>query len=535
MEKSIVLVNGQFGKPRIIEPLSILALSAYLKERNFNVELYDIQMYPEIDDHAINILTLNPKFIGISILAYQYRKLAMNLVLNLRQHGYTGFICIGGQDPSVDWQEYLYPDSGVDVIVIGEGEVTLTEILRALETNEDWRQIHGIAYMNEEGEIIRTDPRELSIVDELPFLDRTVLLKQLSKWGKDIVSHASILTSRGCYACCSFCSIMAYYDVQLGSRFRLRSIESIISEMEHVHQITGITSFSFDDDNFLLPGRKGDARVIEFCEAIEGLAFKIESLRIDTRVTDLNEKKVAMLKQAGLKRIIMGIESFLDADLLLYEKGVTQEIVIQTLDMLEKQGFSAAPGSLYHIMPGTIVFNPYTSMDGLLEQLKFFRRYRIPPKKLGTKLIIYPHTKMYNKLYRENLLKPQGAFKFLHPKVEQIYENYRKGLDKVIPIRDRVRFLEKLTTDAGRALALPNLEQWRIEIDDSCYSLFETLILAELNNDNSSVAIDSWWREIRETMPVDEVEFFIRQAENKLPMNNLDQYLLFNISALQKK
>ncbi|HON36703.1 MAG TPA: hypothetical protein PLY52_10405 [Methanothrix sp.] len=114
-------------------------------------------------------------------------------------------------------------------------------------------------------------------LDRLPFPRRTTFH---SYFGKPI---ASILTSRGCWRNCAFCSINAWYDRVGGKKFRIRSVDNIVSEMKELYDLHGVRIFNFQDDNFFLPDRSQALQRFESLrdklaqEGVEDIAIAIKA------------------------------------------------------------------------------------------------------------------------------------------------------------------------------------------------------------------------------------------------------------------
>src|SRR5690606_11133944 len=121
--------------------------------------------------------------------------------------------------------------AGADVVVIGEGEVSMLEVVRAFEEGRGLEDVDGIAYRGAEGETLRRPPRELMRkLGELPMPARDLIDigLYLSAWkGAHGSSAMSINTMRGCPYTCRWCSRAVY-----GSSYRRRPVEHVVDEIE---------------------------------------------------------------------------------------------------------------------------------------------------------------------------------------------------------------------------------------------------------------------------------------------------------------
>lgn len=143
-------------------------------------------------------------------------------------------------------------DPVFDCGVIGEGEQTFLELVRLFENNqwgaEHWKEVDGIVFRNESGEVVRTEPRaQLDPMDTIPPPDRDLLGDQ---WNLPFNRFMSLITSRGCPYDCAFCASQLHYK---GVRYF--SAEYVVREVEAVMEKWHPAAISFWDDLFI-----GDAK-----------------------------------------------------------------------------------------------------------------------------------------------------------------------------------------------------------------------------------------------------------------------------------
>jgi anaerobic magnesium-protoporphyrin IX monomethyl ester cyclase len=229
-------------------------------------------------------------------------------------------LMVGGPLPTCDPYAFL---GDFDVVVRGEGEQTVLEILQAYATGGDFSTIPGInlrrkitTNSKQQEQTISTPDRPFNKdLDSLPFPARHLLPNQsYIEFGRKKYGYAitTVMSTRGCPYECEFCS-----NVIFGGSYRERSAKNVVDEIEQA-LATGYDRISFADDVFTLHQK----RVLEICAEIKqrGLHFYWECL---ARVDSVNDATYAEMYQAGCRRVYFGIESGDDTILKLMNKKIT--------------------------------------------------------------------------------------------------------------------------------------------------------------------------------------------------------------------
>lgn len=258
----------------------------------------------------------------------------------------------GGPLPSCDPASFL---SDFDVAVVGEGEKTVCEILRAHEEGSDLGSIKGIAY-RQNGEDCFTPKRELEPdLDGIAFPARDLFPNQayIDHWNKGF-SYAitTVMTTRGCPFCCEFCS-----NAVFGMSYRERSPENVLDEVEEALSF-GYDRIHFADDVFTL----NRERMLRLCDGIasRGLNFKWECLG---RVDSIDNETAKAMKMAGCNRIFFGIESGNDSILQLMKKKITAKKARLAVEAAGSAGLET--GAFF------ILGYPGETDDTLLDTIRF--------------------------------------------------------------------------------------------------------------------------------------------------------------------
>ncbi len=244
------------------------------------------------------------------------------------------FLIAGGPYPTDDPSDALH--SGyVDCIVVGEGEITLNDLVARRLRNEGWEDLPGIA-LRRNGDVLRTAHRPLvGNLDSLPLPDYSLI--DLDRFSNQFLTftskisrpHANIMTTRGCPYRCAYCHNI------LGKTFRARSPESVLGEMRFLHDTYGLTDFQIIDDIFNLDMN----RAKKICDLIVSSGMKVtlsfpNALRGDRIDRELIEKLAA----AGTKFISYAVETASPRLQKLIQKNLDLEKMFKAIDETTKAG-----------------------------------------------------------------------------------------------------------------------------------------------------------------------------------------------------
>ncbi len=279
--------------------LGLLYIAAALRqEPGLKIEIYDNTFTKQDSEFSQTLKARKPRIVGIhaNIVC---REAAGKMIREAKEAG--AIVITGGPDPSTYEDMYLN-DFGADYLVLGEGETTATELVRALLAGEDITPVQGVAFMKE-GKIFRT-PARVMVKDidvfPMPAWDMIDMEPYLTSWRKKHgYTSLHIMTSRGCPFSCNWCS------KEIFSRtFRQHSPKRVTDEMVYLKQTYGIDQLWLADD-LVGVNKKWMARWRE--EVVSrNAAVPYECL---TRVDLVNETLMGQLKDTGCWKIYYGAES----------------------------------------------------------------------------------------------------------------------------------------------------------------------------------------------------------------------------------
>lgn len=422
-------MDGKQSPTRHTESLGMGYITAVLRRDGHEVEMFDAYLRrKELKDTISDILSREFDCIGIT--AYDvHRENLLTIAREVRRHRKDAIICAGGYLPTFMAEKILVACPEFDFLVRGEGELTASQVFRQISEGHDFRNVPGIAYLDNGSPVLNPLPPLIEDLDTLPFPARDELASISPK------VPALISGSRGCYHRCAFCSIHGFYGLHGGRAPRYRSPSNILDEIERVIAQTGIREFVFSDDNFIGPGQRNRQRILNMIEEMKsrrlGFTFTIEC-----RVDEADEDLLKALKEVGLTRVFLGVESGVQRQLDTYNKRITVEQSRRAIEMLRRLGID--------IYAGLILLDPYVTFGELLENIQFVREMRLEngagrlPVVCTNKLRLYGGVPMIERLREEGLLR-------------------EKGLELDYVFKDPTfRFVYRITDSIGRFLRLFN-------------------------------------------------------------------------------
>ena len=435
-------------------------LAAVLRRSGYEVEVVDIEQEPrEIVRIACE---LNPILIGFSLIFQFYIARYADLLYLLRENGLDCHFTMGGHFPSLSYEQTLELVPELDSIVRFEGESTLLEMVEAITAGKDWREIHGLAYRDDEGRVIVTRPRALlENLDELPYPDREY--EPEAVLGRSILP---ILASRGCARTCSFCSIHTFYRAAPGRIVRTRKPAEVVREMELLHEERGTTIFLFQDDDFPLFGQVWRRWANEFVDELErtGLARKV-IWKMNCRADAVDRDLFIRMRDAGLYLVYMGLESGSEQGLVTLHKQINVEQNLKAVETLKSIGLMFEYGFM--------LLDPSSTFESIRENIGFLRTILDDGCLPVTfcRMLPYDGTPIKDELVRTGRLRGDVCnpdYDFLDPRIGQFYE----ALTELVSLTGWIHGLKAVTTQLGWAWhevatmerlfpALPGFEEYK--------------------------------------------------------------------------
>jgi anaerobic magnesium-protoporphyrin IX monomethyl ester cyclase len=342
------------------ENLGLRYIASALEHRGHSVDIVPFNSEYDIPHAVKQVIAISPQITGLSMVFTGRGREFCHLAQALRDGGYAGHIIAGGHFAAFNCQQLLKDFQALDSVALGEGE----DILCALADSLDkLSQVPGLCYRQNSGSVvINPSTGNPDNLDAL-FVPKRATFHEY--FGKPI---ASILSSRGCWRNCAFCSINAWYKSGGGKKFRIRSLENLVAEMKELYFRYGIRIFNFQDDNFFLPNpedalhRFEALRALLQKEGVEGIAIAIKA-----RPDSITKESIQVLDDLGLFRVFLGVENASENGLRKLNRKCTPDQILNALQILND--FDV------HIAYNLLMFEPDTVLDDILINLRFIERH----------------------------------------------------------------------------------------------------------------------------------------------------------------
>ena len=332
----------QWNTKQPYPPLGTIYAAAVMHKAGYDVSLFDTALIDTPDRIIPIIEKQKPDYLVIYDDGFNY--LTKMCLTNMREAAFRMAeiakankvkVIASSSDAADHFEKYIA--HGVDFVVIGEGEITLKELIRKIDNGEqDFRNIDGLAF-KEDGNITRTSARQIvKELDSFPFpaWDLIDISSYREIWMENHGYFSlNIATTRGCPFKCNWCAKPIY-----GNRYNSRSPQKVSEEIEFLVSNYQVKYFWMCDDIFgLKPGW-----IQEFRDAVKakGLKFKY---KIQSRADLLlQEDTISALADSGVDTVWVGAESGSQKILDAMDKGTTVGQIYDATRLLKKNGIRTA-------------------------------------------------------------------------------------------------------------------------------------------------------------------------------------------------
>ena len=347
MQPSVLLINPplslqeRYGKDMqqfgaVSEPLGLAYIAAYLESTKNPVRIIDAPaMGMAVDDVLSDMSRHRDDIVGITMLTPAFKAVA-DLCSSIKERYPNITIVLGGAHPTALPERTLREIPAADIVCIGEGEITMAEIVSApTRAPKQLVGVKGICYRNGQGFVI-TEPRPaIRNLDLIPPPARHLLpMDQYHMTASRASGSAfcpTIIVARGCPFSCTYCSRT------FGKTFRSHGIERILSEINSLITTYHVEQINIEADTLTV--NKKFIRAL--CNALieQKISQKI-SWTCESRVDTVDEETLQLMKRAGCWQISYGVETGTQRLLDRINKSVTLHQVEEIFELTKKVGIS---------------------------------------------------------------------------------------------------------------------------------------------------------------------------------------------------
>lgn len=379
----------------IAPPLGIAYMAGVLQENNIDVEILDASAEDmDFKDVEKELLKRKPDLVALTALTPTIGR-ALETAQVVKETLPDSIVVMGGYHPTFNFIETL-EDENVDIVIRGEGEYIMLNLVQALENQSSLHDVKGIVFEDKNSKEIVVNPEAPLIqdLDELPFPALNLL--PMKKYRLlDMDTHmTTMITTRGCPMQCSFCSSAAMH----GKKIRERSVENIVDEIEYLKTNYDIDTIAFMDDTFTLKKRK----VMAICDEI--LKRNIEIMwGCTSRVDTLDEKLLKKMKEAGCITIFIGVESA--------DQQQLDNICKNTTIAKIENAFKIAHKLKIRTIASVALGMPGDTKEIMNKTVKFVHKLK-PNYAIYSLATPYPGTRFYKEAFEKNLIKIKDWSKY---------------------------------------------------------------------------------------------------------------------------
>lgn len=377
----VVLALPKWLTQRPIQPMGLLYLGAVLRKAGHEVHVMDGEV-----DHLENAEIVRrasaerPALFGITATTAQVNA-AFDLAASVKAASPETFVVLGGPHASALTELSLLECPSLDAAVFGEGERTILDLLNRLLAGGSPEGVDGVAFRGEAG-VVTNAPRALvDDLDSLPFPAWDLIPTRkytASTWFPNKVKqYVNIFTSRGCPYGCTFCGAKATWT----RKFRSRSPENVVAEMQEAYTRLQTPNFFISDDLFTL---KRD-RVMAICEQILRRRLPVTWTCL-SRVNTIDPEMLALMKRAGCYLISFGLESGSQEILDRIKKATTVEQGIRAVEMSHAAGIK--------VFGSFMVGCPGETAETVEQTIRLIKRLKLDEVGLGV-TTAYPGTELF--------------------------------------------------------------------------------------------------------------------------------------------
>ena len=366
-------------------PLGLGYLAAVLDKKGYDVNVIDCQaLHLTLSDVEKELGKRKPDIVGLTSTTLTYKS-ALNIIKVAKDVLPDCLTIIGGSHATFWDEEALNECQQLDIIVRGEGETTLLEIVKKVENGKSFHDVVGTTCRKGDDVIKNPDRPHIEDLESLPYPAFHLWpIEHFKKYGKIIFP---VMTSRGCTFWCDFCSAVRMF----GRKYRMRSPQKVVDELEFLYKKYGEDQYTFYDDAFTVD----QSRTEEICNEILKRGLKIKwdcETRVDMVTKDLLQK----MKDAGCIAVWFGVEAGSEQVIKAMGKGISLTQTFNAFKWANEVGLMT--------VASIILGFPGETRETAMESINLLKR--IKSDEIGVYIATpYPGTPMYDYVKKMGWIK----------------------------------------------------------------------------------------------------------------------------------
>jgi len=421
----------------------ILSMASFLDKNGFSSEVYfSDEVYIRKGSRVFTgekihfplskikdqVRRFNPRIVAVTGLTPQY-PVSLKILQAAKSADKDIVTVIGGPHVTYEDKKVFENSKNVDIVVRGEGEWTMLDIVKSVTGGKDLDDVSGITF-KKGSKIIRNEDRPLGDLSQLPPVD-------YSKADPEYLKECDFFLTftRGCPFNCSYCVEGKFW----GNNVRTRSVDAVFSEMEYLN-----SNFNSKSKNniFFLGSVFNSPRdfFVRICKKMKKIDFGDKSVKVLLSAAYLSEEDVRIMIEAGITKGTIAAESAAPEVLKRMNKRITFDMVVEKCKLMRKHGLEV--GTFWLLgHPGETEETVQTSLDAMLhlwteglnqtQEVAFFIPYpgtpiSLDPEKEGYKIMVDDLSKhgRYDKPIIELKDIPYERMCQIHKEAREINQNW---------------------------------------------------------------------------------------------------------------
>jgi radical SAM superfamily enzyme YgiQ (UPF0313 family) len=435
----VVLVQPKVGDWDTVRshpalPLALLCAST-LVDKEYKVRIIDQRTDKNWKDNLIEELSNEPLCVGITSMTGSQIKYALEVARMVKQHSQVKAV-MGGIHASL-LPEQTLQNENIDIVVQGEGEATLYELVKHLDENKPLEGVEGLWYKSD-GTIKSNPPRPFIDLNELPELPYHLV--DVNNYTPEFKGKRTLYMelSRGCPYSCAFCYNFTYHK----RKWRALSAEKSFERIKYAAENFNIQNIYFVDDNFFVDLKRAEDLAKLLIDYGHDITWEVQGIRINT-VEKMSDEFIKLLEAAGCRKIHFGVESGSARVLKLVKKGITYKQVRSVNQKLK----TARIITQYNFMSGF----PSETLEDLKETVDLaFELMNTSPNVIISPIcnyVPYPGTELFDEALKAGFKIPstlEGWSNFDYGNIPWMSDERRKLLESL--------FFSSMFVNGGRGM-----------------------------------------------------------------------------------